>query len=318
MPRLLRPHQITGMNAYLSLLLGVVLAGGGGELFLRGVVGIAARMRVAPAIIAATVAAFATSSPELAIAINSGLAGKPEISLGDALGSNVVNIALILGLVLLMARVQATRASVKRDFPTALLAPVLLAVLTVDGTLSRIDALLLLASFFLWLLTVVIEARQQRSATAHSVEEQRAGAALLSAAAGLALLFAAGDFIVTGAKAIALAFGMDEFVIGATVVAIGTSVPELATALIAKLRGNDEVGLGTLLGSNIFNALLIAGVAAAIYPIPIVWREVALSLGFGVVTTALVFPSRAGNIARMRGALLLALYAAYLVTLLQR
>jgi len=123
---------------------------------------------------------------------------------------------------------------------------------------------------------------------------------------------------VSGAKGIALALGLNEFTIGATVVAVGTSVPELATAIIAKLRGHEEVGLGTILGSNIFNGLLIIGIAAIICPITVGWREVTGVLIFGMVAVALTFPNGHGFIERRRGALLLMLYAAYLVTILQR
>lgn len=123
---------------------------------------------------------------------------------------------------------------------------------------------------------------------------------------------------MTGAKGIAVAIGLDEFTIGATVVAVGTSVPELATTIIAKLRGHDEVGVGTVLGSNIFNGLLIVGVAAIIHPIAVGWRAVAGVLIFGRLAVALTFPNGRGFIERRRGPLLLTLYAAYLITVLQR
>jgi cation:H+ antiporter len=123
---------------------------------------------------------------------------------------------------------------------------------------------------------------------------------------------------VTGAKGIAISFGINEFIVGATIVAVGTSVPELATVIIAKLRRHDEVGLGTILGSNIFNGLSIVAVAAIIYPISVSWREVAVALVLGFVAVALTFPTRAGFIERRRGVLLLVLYTVYLATMLQR
>ena len=138
-----------------------------------------------------------------------------------------------------------------------------------------------------------------------------------AARAGLAFLLAAGRFIVAGARGIALAAGIDEFVVGATVVALGTSAPELATAVIAKLRGHDEVGLGTILGSNIFNGMFIIAVAAIIHPITVSWREAYLALATGLAAVALVYPTRSGFIERRRGILLLALYGAYLVAILQ-
>ena len=134
---------------------------------------------------------------------------------------------------------------------------------------------------------------------------------------GLVFLIFAGNLIVTGARGIAIAFGIEEFVIGATIVAIGTSVPELATTLIAKLRGHDEVGLGTVLGSNIFNGLFIVAVAAIINPITVGWREVVVALTFGLVVLLPVFPPRYGELGRRRGLLLIVLYLVYLAIILQ-
>jgi cation:H+ antiporter len=302
---------------FLALLAGLACAGGGGELFVRGTVGMAQALRLSPGIIAATVAAFATSSPELTVAVSSALAGEPEISLGDALGSNVVNVAVILGAALLIAPILAPRSSVKRDFPVALIVPVVLAALLADGVLSRFDGLLLLAGFAGWLVAVIFEVRRQRSAAGEVLGDVRPTRAIIEGAIGLALLIAAGKLIVLGATAIAKAYGITEFVIGATIVAIGTSVPELATAIISRVKGHDEVGLGTVLGSNIFNGLFIVGVAASLAPIqvPFVATLPALILGAGAV--ALCYPPRSGLIDRWRGGILLALYVAYLVAVVQ-
>jgi cation:H+ antiporter len=153
------------MGDYAYLALGVVFAAAGGELFVRGAVGLASAARVSGAIIGATVAAFATSSPELSVAINSALEQRPQIALGDALGSNVVNVALILGLALLISPIQCSRGSVKRDFPVALAVPPVTGLLCLDGTLSRIEGVLLLALFLAWLAAVILDARSQRRAS---------------------------------------------------------------------------------------------------------------------------------------------------------
>ncbi|HXV49695.1 MAG TPA: sodium:calcium antiporter [Candidatus Binatia bacterium] len=305
------------MNDYVALILGVICAGTGGELFVRGAVGLAHWARISPGIIGATVAAFATSSPELSVSINAAMAGKPQIALGDALGSNVVNVALILAVALVISGIQSPRDSVKRDFPVALLVPVVTSVLILDGALSRFDGILLLSMFIIWLLAAITEARKQRSASDKILGEHRGWLALVLCVVGLAFLVAAGSLIVAGARGIAISWGIDEFVIGATVVAVGTSAPELATTIIAKLRGHDEVGLGTILGSNIFNGLFIIATAAIISPITVSWREVAVALVFGLVTVAFTLPTRRGFIERRRGVLLLALYAAYLTAVLQ-
>lgn len=304
------------MNDYMTLILGVACAGIGGELFVRGTVGLAFFARVSPGIIGATVAAFATSSPELSVAISSALAGNPEISLGDALGSNVVNVSLILALALLISGIQSPRDSIKRDFPVALLIPIITGVLFLDGEISRIDGFLMLGLFFTWLVAAIIEAKKQRNAAEEILGEHKKWLVIVSCLAGLIFLIAAGHFIVTSAKGIAISFGIDEFIIGATIVAIGTSVPELATTVIAKLRGHDEVGLGTIIGSNIFNGVFIVAVAAIIHPIVGDWREVAITLVFGLFALVLAYPSRKGFIERWRGVLLLALYLTYLVMII--
>lgn len=302
---------------YAVLIFGIVCAGIGGELFVRGAVGLARFMRIAPGIVGATVAAFATSSPELAVSISSAVAGKPQIALGDALGSNVVNVALILGTALIISGIQTPRAGLKRDFPVALIVPVITGALCLDGTISRVDGLLMMAAFLVWLIATIIEARRQRSVADELLGAQRPWLAIVHCAVGFAVLFAAGYLIVSGAKGIALQFGVPEFIIGATIVSVGTSVPELATAVIAKLRGHDEVGLGTLLGSNIFNGLFIVSLAAVIHPIELGGRGVFVALVFGVVALLCSYPPGNGFIERRRGAYLLVLYAAYLTTVLQ-
>jgi cation:H+ antiporter len=306
------------MNDYVALAVGVVCAGIGGELFVRGVVGIAHWARVSAGIIGATVAAFATSSPELSVAISSAMAKKPAISLGDALGSNVVNVALILAIPVLISGIKSAPDSVSREYPVALFAPMLTAILALDGVLSRIDGVVLLCVFIVWLTSITLEVRKQRSAAEKVLGEQRGWLAIILCGVGLAFLIAAGHYIVIGAKGIALAFGIHPFVIGATIVAIGTSVPELATTIIAKIRKHDEVGLGTILGSNIFNGLFIIAVAAIIYPIKIALDEVMLVLMFGIIVVILIVPMQDHYIGRWRGLLLLGLYVLYVAMVLEQ
>ncbi|MDP3087209.1 MAG: hypothetical protein Q8M99_03300 [Methylotenera sp.] len=305
------------MNEYFALALGIVCAGIGGELFVRGSVGLAGLARISPGIIGATVAAFATSSPELSVSISSALAEKPQIALGDALGSNVVNVALILGIALVISGIQSPRDSVKRDLPVALLIPVVTGMLFLDGVLSRIDGALMLGMFIAWLTAAILEAKKQRNATSEVLGEHSKRLIMTYCVAGLLLLVSAGNLIVLGAREIAASFGISEFIIGATIVAIGTSVPELATTIIAKFRGHDEVGLGTILGSNIFNGIFIIAIAALIHPIVVPLRDVVATLIFGIMAVVFVFPPRNGFIERRRGVLLISLYIGYLVTVLQ-
>lgn len=285
-------------------------------MFVRGAVGVARWARVSPGIIAVTVVAFATSSPELSVAVNAAAAGEPDIALGNALGANIVNIALILALALLISPIHSRRDSVRRDFPVAILVPLATGLLLLDGELSRVDGALMLLGFGGWLGAAVAEARRQRRASDAVPGEKRHGLALFYGIAGFALLALAGNLIVDGARAIALSYGLSEFVVGATVVAIGTTVPELATAVVAKLRGHDELGLGTILGSNIFNGLFIIGIAAAIAPIRVDVVEALTALAFGIAAVALSYPPGHGAIGRSRGWLLLGLYAAYVALVL--
>lgn len=307
------------MTDYIALFLGVAAAAIGGELFVRGAIGMASWLRVPAGIIGATVAAFATSSPELAVSVSASLEGNPKIALGDALGSNVVNIALILGIALVVGPLTAARDSIKRDFPVAILAPFLTAILVLDGELSRIDAAIMLLVFAAWLVAVVFEVRKRRSAVEQVLGEVNTLSIILTVVGGLASLIVAGRLIVSGAKGIAASYGFEEFVIGATVVAIGTSMPELATVIISKLRGHEEIGLGTVLGSNIFNNFWIVSIATFVAPMTsLPLAELAIGLGFGAITVLLTFPDRNGVISRNRGFLLLALYIGYVVTILRQ
>jgi cation:H+ antiporter len=306
------------MSDYVLFFLGVFAAGAGGELFVRGAVGLAKWARIPAGIIGATIAAFATSSPELAIAINASLDGTPQIALGDALGANIVNISLILGIALLISAIKVPRDIARRDIPVAVAGPILLGIFVLDGELSRLEGLLLLAVFVGWLIAVMKHVRKKRSeATVELLGEHRHWLIIVSIVAGLGLLVLAGELVVSGAKGIAASYGMDEFVIGATVVAIGTTMPELATVIVSKLRGQDEVGIGTVLGSNIFNSYWILSVAALIHPIgSLPLKELAVVIAFAVLTVALTVPGRHGKIRRRRGLVLVGLYLIYVLAIL--
>ena len=304
------------MREAVLLLPGVVAAAAGGELVVRGTVGGAARARIAPGIIAATVAAFATSSPEMSVAINSATAGRPEISLGDVLGSNVVNIGLVLAIAILMGGLRPRKRDLRRDIPPALGAPILVLILGLDGRLGRLDAALMLASFAAWLVFTIIQAARERSAIAEVTADRAVWRIARDGVIGLALLILAGRLIVLAASDFGELLGWDTFTVGAVLVAIATSVPELATVVMARLRGHDEISAGTVLGSNIFNGLLIVGVAAAIHPIPIIWDEFRLTVIAGIATVLLIIPGRSGRLGPARGAILLTVYVAYVIGLL--
>lgn len=307
------------MNDYVVLAAGFACAAIGAELFVRGAVGLAFLLRIGPGIVGATVAAFATSSPELSVAVSAAMAGVPQIAFGDVLGANIVNVSLVLSSALLISALRCSRASIRRDFPVALLTPALTGALAVDSEISRGDGVLLLAVFLIWMFLTVQEACRQRSGTEPdpSRGEWHGWRLIAALTAGLLILFAAGDLIVSSAKGIARGFGVGEFVIGAVLVAVGTTVPELATTFVSKLRGYDDVGLGTVLGSIIYNACFIVAVAAIIHPIGVDQSEAFVALGFGLAAMLCAYPGRDGVIGRGRAIWLLLLYASYLTILLQ-
>lgn len=306
------------MNDYLILAAGIACAALGGEFFVRGTVGIAAALRISPALIGVTIAAFATSAPELSVAVNSGLAGKSEIALGDALGSNIVNISVVLGIALLISGIQVSAGTVRRDVPVALLVPVLTAVFLLDHTIDRFEGLFMLSVFAVWLVATMRQALRERSASSET-SKGNSGITMpvVVAVAGLLLLILAGRLIVVSVTGIAHKFALDAFIVGATLVAFGTSVPELASIIFSKIKGHDEIGLGTVLGSNIFNNLFIVPVAVMIHPVHVPFPEAASALLFGILSLLLALPRRGkGIIRRRQGGWLVLLYSFYVMTLL--
>jgi cation:H+ antiporter len=294
---------------------GVACAAAGGEFFVRGSIGLARWLRIPAGIVGATVAAFATSSPELSVSVLASLDGRPEIALGDAAGSNLVNLGVVLGFTVLLSPVIVRVADVRRELPIGIAGMALLWILAGDGDFSRLEAGAFLGVFSFWLVWVVRDARRDR-VEVDALTSSGRGRTLLELLVGLALLVLAGRLVVTAAKGFGEALGWSEFVVGSILVAVGTSTPEFVTALIAARRGHSDVGVGAVLGSNIFNTLFIVGVAGLIEPITgdIEGLEVAVLLG--ILGTLLVVPNRANVVGRPRGVVLLGLYGVFVVALL--
>jgi cation:H+ antiporter len=292
----------------------VFVAAAGGELFLKGVLGVSDALRVPKMLAATTLAAFATSSPELTVSTIAAIAGEPAIGLGDALGSNVVNVALIFGLALLYGPIRVSRTELGSNYVLALVTPLLTLWLASDGVLSRVDGVFLLLIFAAWLVIAVRSGFGYRQKTNGVFEEDHAIArTVVYVIGGLAALILAGRLFVAGATGIASAMGVHAYVVGATVVAIGTSLPELVTVVFSRLRGHDDVGVGTLIGSNLFNGLAIVGTAASIHPIHVSVAEVSVALVLGTVALAMLLPDRTGSIGRFRGVVLLATYVGFVI-----
>ena len=299
----------------LLLLVGLALAGFGGERFVRGSVGLATWLRIPAGIVGATVAAFATSSPELTVSVLSALNDRSELAFGDATGSNMVNFGVVLGLAFLAGGVSAQWRDIRRETLSFIAAILLLAVSSVDGRVGRAEATLILVIFLGWLLWVIRDARHERSniGILGDVSKIRI---IVDVVSGITLLIIAGRLIVIVAKELGASLGWSQFIVGSVIVALGTSTPELVTTLIAVRRGHVGVGIGTVLGSNIFNSLFIIGIAGVIEPINIEWKSSAIALFGALVATALIIPRPNRSYSRKLGVGLIALYAIYLGGLL--
>ena len=253
--------------------LGLVLLIAGGELLVRGAVNLALRLGIPALIVGLTVVAFGTSSPELLVSVNAALAGQAGIALGNVVGSNIVNVLLILGLPALLTTIHSSGSDTGRSYVMMLAASVLLIGLCFLGPLTVWHGLVLLAGLGLMLWDNIRLARAHRADAPAEVEGQdghmapwKIGAFIV---AGLVALGFGADFLVDGASSIARDFGISETVIGLTLVAIGTSLPELVTSVIAALRRQADVAMGNVIGSCLFNILAILGVTAVISPLAV-------------------------------------------------
>lgn len=316
-----------------SLLLvagGLVLLALGGELLVRGAVGMAARLGISPLLAGLTIVGFGTSAPELATSVQAALAGSPGIAVGNVVGSNIANILLILGLSALILPLSVNPASFQRD-SIALGGSALLAtgavLLGVIGPLVGIVLLACLVGYLWWAYksesaAPCAEGERHEHEAADVAVAPKTGPLVLGAmiVAGLgAAIFGAG-WLVDGAVVLASAAGVSEAVIGLTVVAIGTSLPELIACIVAVLRKHEDVALGNVVGSNIYNLCGILGVTSIIQPIEVPAEIAAFDIWVMLgVTALLIVQLRSGwRLSRIEGALLVALYAGYSLLLAMR
>lgn len=297
---------------YFLFAVGLVVLLLGGELLVRGASALARRAGMSPLLIGLTVVGFGTSAPELLVSVDAALDGQPSIALGNALGSCVANILLILGAAAIIFPLQVPIRRLWRDLGFMLLAVAAIWIMLANGTVSRFDGLLLLAGLAAFLTTAI--------ATSEAVTDPCGGPAapVWQAAAltlgGLVMLVIGADLLVESASEIARGFGISPAVIGLTVVAVGTSLPELATSVIAAIRRQTDIAVGNVVGSNIFNIFGILGTTAMISPIPAEARFVTTDMPW-VAGTALglaLVAALLGTVPRLVGAGLLLIYAAYI------
>ena len=332
------------------ILLGLVLLVAGGEMLVRGAVGLAARIGMPPLIVGLTVVAFATSAPELAVTLGAVLGGEPGLAVGNVVGSNIANVLMILGAAALILPLVVKIQLVRVDIPFMAAFSVLFLLLASDGGISRVDGLILFVLLVLYISVAIILSRREGQvdelhgpgasiATASAgrvgqtvgnqadtmteavqevtVKDGSIGRDLVFLLIGVALLIVGANILVRGATGIATAFGVSELIVGLTVVAIGTSLPELATSIVAVRRGQRDLAVGNVVGSNIFNIGAVAGLAGVISPtgLPVPESALALDIPLMIAASVVLLPlAFTGSvIARWEGALLLGLYAAYLV-----
>ena len=310
------------------IVLGLVLLVVGGELVVRGASRLAEWARVPPVVVGLTIVAFGTSSPELAVAIGAALRGEPDFVTGNIIGSNIYNVLLVLGLSAVIVPLVVQRKLVQWDVPAMIAASVGLLLFAADGSLTRVEGIILMLALAGYLGATVFWSRRQGSdADEFDVEyhaRSLSGRALLVNAGllvvGLALLVIGADRLVTGAVEIAESLGVDRLVIGLTVVALGTSMPELATSVIAAIRGEREIAVGNIVGSNIMNILAIAGFTMVVAPdgIPVADAILRLDLPVMVAVAVACLPIffRGHRIERWEGAVFIGYalaYTAYLV-----
>ncbi|MDR5651800.1 calcium/sodium antiporter [Ruixingdingia sedimenti] len=301
---------------YLLFLLGLVGLFFGGEWLVRGASGIARRYHVPPMVIGLTIVGFGTSTPELLVSVQAALAGIPGIAIGNVVGSNIANILLILGLSAAVGPMAAQFRSLRGDLGWMLAAALACVPVFWSGAVGRAEGALLFAGILVYIGLALRRVGSARPA-ADDAPPPALGLSLALTLGGLVVLMVGARLLVDSATDIARTFGLSEAVIGLTIVAVGTSLPELATSITAALRGHRDIALGNVVGSNIFNILAILGLTALVQPIPVETRFLALDLPVMIAVTLLLAGMLwwRGGLGRLAGAGFLALYAAYTVTM---
>ncbi|MCA9241725.1 MAG: calcium/sodium antiporter [Planctomycetales bacterium] len=312
----------------IAVLIVLGLAGlvAGGEILVRGASSLAAAANISPLVIGLTVVAFGTSAPELAVSVQSCLAGKTDLAIGNVVGSNISNLLLILGFTSLLFPLAVHVRLFKLDFPVMVVATVALWVVARDLVITRVDGLLLSLAMIAYFVWTVREGRKESRKLAAEFKDvvpegdpTKASSILVSivqVVAGLALLVGGSDWLVDGCVRLAQMFGVSELVIGLTVVAIGTSMPELATAIVAASRGHRDLAVGNVVGSNILNVLAVLGISAAVAPdgIRVDARALAFDIPLMIAISLACMPIllRDLTITRTEGLVMFVLFAAYL------
>ena len=304
---------------FVLLILGLAVLVVGGEFLVKGAVGIARNLDISPLVIGMTVVSFGTSAPELLVSLQAATEGSPEIAIGNVIGSNIANLALVLGVTVLIFPIIVERQSKVIDWPMMMIATILFYVFLLDGTVAIWEGLVLfsmLVTFVTWLIRrsrkeskLKIEGHVDKDSSILSI-----GYLLL----GLVGLYFGSEWFVEGAVQIAFNLGMSKSIIGVTIVAFGTSAPELVASCVAAYRKQSDLSIGTLIGSNIFNIMAVIGLTSIVHPIGLKSEETSQFLNFdmywvvGIALALLPMLYLGAKFGRLKGVLLLTSYIVYI------
>ncbi|MDZ7645123.1 MAG: calcium/sodium antiporter [Woeseiaceae bacterium] len=309
---------------FIEVIAGLLLLIWGADRFVYGGAASARNLGVPPLLIGLTIVAFATSAPEVLVSVVAALRGEPELAIGNALGSNTANIGLVLGSIALIRPIQLASATLRREMPALLAVTLLTVSLCLDSYLSRIDGLVLLTGLVIvmvWLARLGMQSTRsdplRSDYEAEIPQNVSMGAAIAWLAVGLGTLLFGADLLVDGAIEIAREFGVSEVVIGITLVAIGTSLPELAVSVVSALKGEYGLAIGNVVGSNIFNLLAVIGTAAVIQPAALPPSVLSLHIFVMVAFTLVLFAvtyehERRGTVNRFEGFCLVVAFISYI------
>lgn len=303
---------------YLLLIVGFVLLVKGADFFVSGASSVAKALKVPSVIIGLTIVAMGTSAPETAVSITASLGGNNGISLGNIIGSNIFNLLMVIGISAVIIPFNSDKEILKRDMLWNIAITVLLLVLIFDGSLSRLDGVILLAGIAAY-LTVVVRSALKNRVEDNSDEKVSVPKAVVFILGGLAAIVFGGDLVVDNASLIAKSLGMSDTLVGLTIVAIGTSLPELVTSIVAAKKGDSGLALGNAVGSCIFNILFILGIASAIAPMTADYEiiaDVCILIFVSIVTY--IFARSKERVSRLEGLLCVFIYGTYSAYIIMR
>lgn len=303
---------------YIILLIGFILLVKGADIFVDGAKDIARFFKIPSVIIGLTIVSIGTSLPEASVSITAGFLGSNDIALGNVIGSNIFNTAMVLGACAIIKPINSHIQILKRDMPLMFIVSIITVILMLDGMFSRFDAGILLVFFVYFIASLVKEGMKSNEEEEDEGEINLIKATIFSII-GVVLIKYGGDFVVSSAQNIALSFGISENVVGLTIVAVGTSLPELVTSLVAAKKGESDIALGNVIGSNMFNLLFILGSSAVLTPIAVSTLSV-IDMSVFILMAAFAFIMFFKNkiLTRMPAIVLLASYVSYMVYVVVR